>query len=114
MATFNGTEGGAIPLPVAKEWTANYRATIKQGDTLAHFFGQDIIRKILEEDGCVGIRIYYAINDKGQKQLLLVGAAENGDNILPTENAAASPEDDGPIIADMSKPCPTYCPGNGI
>lgn len=116
MATFNGSEGGPIPLPTAKEWTANYRKTIKDGDTLAHYFGGDIIQRVLQETGAVGIRIYYAIDDKGQKQLLVVGVDEFGNNLLPKEGVAGkSAEADGdPIIVDFSRPCPTECPSNPL
>jgi hypothetical protein len=111
MAIFNGSEGGSIPLATAKQWTATYRATIKPGETEAHYFGGDIIRRLLTEDKSVGIRAYYAIDGEGKKQLLLVGVDENGDNLLPAEGAAAkSAEDDGgPIIVDQSFPCPPYC-----
>lgn len=113
MATFNGTESGPIPLPMAKQWTANYRAIITPGDTLAHYFGGDIIRRVLNEQGCVGIRVYYAIDDKGQRQLLIVGTDENGDNLLPAESAEIELEDD-PIIVNYSFRCPTYCPVNSL
>ncbi len=118
MATFNGSEGGPIPLPTAKEWTANYRKTIKDGDTLAHYFGGDIIQRVLDETSAVGIRIYYAIDDKGQKQLLVVGVDEFGNNLLPKEEAApkgtAAQADGDPIIVDYSYPCPNYCPNNPL
>lgn len=110
MATFNGSEGGPIPLPTARQWTANYRATIKPGETEAHYFGADIIQRLLDEDGSVGIRMYYAIDDQGKKQLLLVGVDEDGNNLLPVEGAAKSTEDEGaPIIVDQSFPCPPHC-----
>ncbi len=115
MATFNGSEGEPIPLPTAKEWTANYRATIKPGETLAHYFGGDLIRRVLDEtDRVVGIRIYYAIDDKGQKQLLIVGADADGNNILPSEGSAKSATASEAIIVDKSVPCPTYCPSNPL
>lgn len=115
MATFNGSEGGPIPLATAKEWTANYRATIKPGETEAHYFGSDIIQRLLNEAGSIGIRVYYAIDDQGKKQLLLVGVDEDGNNLLPREGAAAkSAEVEEPIIVDKSYPCPTYCPINAI
>lgn len=115
MATFNGSESGPIPLPTAKQWTANYRKTIKEGDTLAHYFGGEIVQRLLNEDGAVGIRVYYAIDDQGKKQLLLVGVDENGDNLLPAEGVAAKAgEDEDPIIVDFSLPCPNYCPKNPL
>ena len=110
MATFNGSEGGSIPLAEAKQWTANYRATIKPGEHTAHYFGADIIQRLLDEDKSVGIRIYYAIDDKGKKQVLLVGVDENGNDLVPAQGAAAkTTEDGGPIIVNHSHPCPPYC-----
>jgi hypothetical protein len=111
MATFNSSAGGPIPLSEAKKWTANYRATIKPGETEAHYFGGDIIRRLLEEIGSVGIRAYYAIDDTGNKQLLLVGVDAEGENLLPEEGTGAKATDDeGPIIVDQSLPCPPSCP----
>ncbi|MBI3218426.1 MAG: hypothetical protein HYZ44_02845 [Bacteroidetes bacterium] len=109
--TFNGTEGAPIELKTAKEWAANYRATLKdpKNDRVAHFFGFEIIQQILAEADCVGIRIYYGIDDKGEKQLMLVGADKSGENLLPTEEKALA--GGGNIVADMSFPCPSYCPG---
>ncbi len=111
--TFDGTEGAPIDLKIAKAWAANYRASLKDPkDTVAHFFGFEIIQKILAEADCVGIRIYYGIDDKGEKQLLLVGADKSGENLLPEgEKALAG---GGNIIADVSYPCPSYCPPNPL
>lgn len=113
MATFNGSEGGPIPLPTAKEWTANYRKTISKDDTRAHYFGSDIIQKLLDEDKSVGIRIYYAIDDKGKKQLLVVGVDKDGNDLLPAESSAGTGEGGEPFIADQSFPCPMFCSGGG-
>lgn len=109
MATFNGSEGGPIPLSTAMEWTANYRKTIKEGETRAHYFGRETYQKLLDEAGSVGIRAYYAIDDKGKKQLLLVAVDENGNDLLPSEGSAAKNEGDEPAIMDYSYPCPTFC-----
>jgi hypothetical protein len=109
---FNGSEGKPIDLATAKEWAKNYRETMKNpDDTVAHFFGFEIIEKILAEDGCMGIRIYYGLNEKGEKQLMLVGANDIGDNLLPAEGKELM--DGGNTIADMSIPCPSYCPPTG-
>lgn len=113
MATFNGTEGGPIPLSTAKKWTVNYRATIKPGETEAHFFGAEFVQRVLNEG--VGIRVYYAVDDSGKKQLLLVGVDGEGNNILPKEEAsAASGGDEDPIIVDQALPCPPFCPKNPL
>lgn len=97
---FNGTEGAPITLATAATWTANYRSTIAPTETRAHFFGRDILEKILTQEDCMGIRIYYALNDAGEKQLILVGAdTQENDQTSGT-------------IADFSNPCPPFCPTN--
>jgi hypothetical protein len=104
--SFNGSEGKPIPLADARKWSEAYQEK-NPGSTKAHFFGRDIIEKILSEDGCMGVRIYYAIDDSGSKQLLLVGADAEGNNLLPAESG---PLGEGNIIADFSFPCPAFCP----
>jgi|GEM_PF-1906401 len=118
--SFNGTEGDPISLTDAKQWAANYRDK-NPGSTQAHFFGSAIIKQILAEPGCVGIRMYYTIDNKGQKQIVLVGADADGNNLLPSPSSSStlasfslfSDSDIQNIVADVSWPCPTYCPPNG-
>ncbi len=116
MANFNASAGGSISLETAKKWTANYRATIKPGETEAHYFSADIVNRVTNEGNSVGLRIYYAIDDQGKKQLLLVGVDAQGDNLLPEEGAAAksAAADEGPIIVDNSSPCPPVCSNNPL
>ena len=108
---FDGTEGDAIDLTTAKRWTSNYRAINSTG-VQAHYFGNEIIQQLLERPGCVGIRMYYAINDEGERKLLLIGVDANGENLLPSTVARVK-DDEDPVV-DYSFPCPTYCPKNGL
>lgn len=63
---FDGTVGDPIDLAVALKWTENYRATIENPEQrLSHFFGFEIIQEILSQESCVGIRMYYALDDNG-------------------------------------------------
>jgi hypothetical protein len=99
MSKFTGTEGEAIDLAQAAAWTANYR---KQHEGVteavkAHFFGRDIMQQILEQEGCVGIRMYYALDDNSQQQLILVGV-----------NAEGQDMEEG-TVADRSRVCPPDC-----
>jgi hypothetical protein len=48
---FTGDEGTVVTLAEAAEWTANYRKTIPEGDTIAHFVGKEKLLSILEQ-GC--------------------------------------------------------------
>jgi hypothetical protein len=111
---FDGSEGDPLDLATAKKWAANYRSTLEEPEsgTLAHYFGFEIIQQILSESDCVGIRIYYALDDNGEKKLILVGVDSNGDNLLPTAGGRLA--DDGNILADFSFPCPNTCPPSGL
>lgn len=107
---YDGTDGGPIELATAKKWTANYRGK-SPGETEAHYFGRDLILRILAQGSCSGIRVYYALDDKGNKQLLLIGADSKGNNMLPGSGVASG---GGNEIGDASFPCPPYCPDNGL
>ena len=93
---FNGKEGEQITLTEASSWTENYRNTASIGDPKGHFFGKDLLQQILDQSGCMGIRIYYGINEGGKNVLVLVGADSNENDITD-------------LIVDKSKPCPSYC-----
>jgi hypothetical protein len=92
--SFTGNEEHEIDLETASEWTANYRAGITSGDTIAHYFGKNYIKDIFSQEGCVGMRIYYAIDGEGAKQLIITGVDGNGDDLyngLLAEYAMRSP-----------------------
>jgi len=91
-----GNEGGPISKETAEKWINNFRSSVPKGVVTAHLFGREIIEKVLAQQGCVGVRIYYATDDNGAKQLVIYGVDNNGDGI---EN----------VIADQGIPCPPYC-----
>lgn len=93
---FTGNEDHDIPLATAAEWTANYRSA-NPGATKGHYFGKDEIDAVLNQQDCVGIRIYYALNDSGSKELVIVGVKANEDDM------------DGGLILDRSIKCPPTC-----
>lgn len=103
--------GAPISRETASRWIQNHTEKHPEKDSIrARFFGSDLINQILQQDGCVGIRIYYATNDEGEKQLLLVGAREDGNNIWPADSKADLSAEG--LIVDASRPCPPYCPDN--
>jgi len=109
--SFNGQEGDPIPLETAQGWTANFQTANPTG-TKAHFFGAEILKQILAQEGCVGIRMYYALDDKGKRQLVLVAANSEGENLVPRSSNRDGDEEY--IVADASYPCPSFCPPSGI
>lgn len=95
--TFTGNEGTIITLAEGSEMTANYRATINVGDTIALALGKNLVNAILNQSTCVGIRMYFGLDDSGNKQIVLVGVDLNGDDII------------NGVIVDRGLPCPTAC-----
>jgi len=65
---------------------------------ISEFLGKEKIIELLDQEDCVGIRFYYAINDQGEKILVLVGA-DSSENDM--ENG---------LILDKALPCPPICP----
>lgn len=98
---FNGTEGASISLSTAGEWTENYRNANPNG-VKAIFFGKDILTNILNQDNCLGIRIYFAHDDEGNQRLVLVGADAAEDDLIYG------------VVADYGSPCPASCSANNL
>jgi hypothetical protein len=94
---FNGNEGSIISLNDTADLTANFRATISSGDTIAMFVGRNKLLDILNQHNCMGIRIYYGLDKQGEKKLILVGALSNEDDM------------EKGIIVDELLECPTHC-----
>jgi hypothetical protein len=96
----SGKEGGPIDRAIAKRWTANYRRA-GRGKVRSHLFGVETIQQILGQEGCVGMKAYYALDDDGQEQLLLVGTDAEGNELQEG------------LIMDKSKVCPPECGSTG-
>lgn len=94
---FDGYEGEVVKLSDAEDWTTRYRGSVPNGTTIAHFFGKYQIKDILDQEGCMGIRIYYGTELNGDKLLVLVGADADEDDM---ENG---------IVLDKGCTCPTNC-----
>jgi hypothetical protein len=106
-APITGKEGAEIELAVAADWTKNHRERHPYG-SISQFFGYEVIQKLLNQPGCLGIRIYYANSQKlngwqkfilaianflkkfiagavGEDHIILVGATAEGLDMLPTD-----------------------------
>ncbi len=95
---FTGNESHDITLAEASEWTANYRASISTGETIAHYFGKTAIQNIMNQSNCVGIRIYYALDNAGAKQIIAVGVNSDGNDLY------------NGLLAERTIKCPQDCP----
>ncbi|MGD1846964.1 MAG: hypothetical protein ACFB10_16360 [Salibacteraceae bacterium] len=81
--TFEGTEGTEVDPRLAAEWTENFRI-VNPEHIRASFFGTEKLLKILRQPAVVGIRIYYAQDQEGHRQLILVGTDKNQNDVLGT------------------------------
>jgi hypothetical protein len=96
VTTFTGHEDHDFPLDTAAAWTKFYREA-NPGATKGHYFGKDAINSILEQASCVGIRIYYALDDTEKKHLIVVGVQANGNDLV------------NGLLAERSIDCPPTC-----
>ncbi|MBK9591217.1 MAG: hypothetical protein IPO32_06865 [Crocinitomicaceae bacterium] len=78
--SFNGKEGGLISLEDGAAMTARYRANFPT-QIKARFFGKEIITKILDQSGAVGIRMYFAQNANNEMELVICAADGNENDI---------------------------------
>jgi hypothetical protein len=94
---FTGTENHVVTLDQAVKFVQNYSTnptvpTIKGG-----FFARSIFDKILAQNGCVGIRIYYAKKDDGSPAMVLVGVDTYANDMT------------GGTVGELLYPCPPFC-----
>lgn len=65
--------------------------------------GMNKIQDLLDQSGCIGIRIYNGIDGDGNKNVILVAIDQYGDDMTTG------------LILDMTLPCPTACaPNNAL
>ncbi|HEX3383976.1 MAG TPA: hypothetical protein VHS53_02250 [Mucilaginibacter sp.] len=129
-----GKEGAEIELSVAADWTKNHRERHPH-NSISQFFGNEILQKLLNQPGCLGIRIYYANSQKlngwqkfilaisnflrkyiagavGEDHFILVGATAEGLDMLPRDKkvnasymATTSGATEGTVV-EQAHPCP--------
>jgi len=77
-----GNEDHSISLTTASQYTKNYRdAHPSTGLVLGFAIGKKIYHDIINQEGCVFIRTYKAINEDGEEEIVVVGVDINGDDM---------------------------------
>jgi hypothetical protein len=105
-------------LSKASQWTRNYRDK-NPGAPKGHCIKKHQLDAILNQPGCEGIRVYYGLDEEGNRKLILVGIDVDENDII-TETGITSflraAETDGGIsepssaaIATELPPCPPCC-----
>lgn len=101
---FTGNEENQITKEEAAVLTKRYREQMKDGDRKGGYISKDSIVSVLEQDGCVGIRYYYGLNEEEQQELVIVGVNSSTNDII----------DDEAVCLDRCIPCPDVCGENNI
>jgi hypothetical protein len=78
-------------------------------------YNKSAIYQLMKLPGCIGIRIYFGINQKQQLSLVIVGVDEAGDNIVTGSASGASRveialTDENVGILDEGQASPPYPP----
>ena len=94
---FTGNEDHSITLEDAAKLTANYRKNSVVNAIKGGYFGKTAIKNIIDQEGCVGIRIYYGQGSDGKPCFVLVGTDAS-------ENDMTSG-----LLAERDVPCPPFC-----
>lgn len=111
--SFDPRAGRRMKTRDAARWTKRYRDTAQQSGnqlTRAHYFGEQFLLGMLNEPGCVGLRIYQAIDDNGVGRAVLVGVDEQGKDLVPPKSDGNLP--DGDEVGETPMSCPDQCDPN--
>lgn len=80
--SFTGQENHEISLQEASAMTKRYRdSQTEEMYIKAEYFGKEAIQSILQQKDCVGIRIYYALDENMVKKMVLVGVDQNENDL---------------------------------
>ena len=95
---FTGNKPHEISLQDAALLTKRFRDTVSEDAIKGGFFARNAFERTLAQEGCVGIRCYFAAFDDGSPTIVIVGVNRHGNDIW---NGSLSEE---------WIPCPPKCP----
>jgi hypothetical protein len=91
--------GSIITLAAGSKMTKSFRTNYPNA-TKAVYYTADVYEDLLAQTGCVGIRIYNAINEDGKLTNVMVGVDRFGNDMTTGK------------VYDMGSLCPTVCSSN--
>ncbi|MFM6976376.1 MAG: hypothetical protein ACKOW2_05980 [Sphingobacteriaceae bacterium] len=74
---FKATVGAPLELKTGIKWIANYKS-LNGGKNKEHFVASKDLQAILRDPDCVGICLYFAIDDNNQELLIPIGVNSKG------------------------------------
>ena len=51
---------------------------VSSNDVIVHYFGKNVVDKIMKQPGCVGVRMYYSKQTNGKSGFIFIGVDKNG------------------------------------
>ena len=91
--------GAQISLADAEALVDNFKTKFPS-EIKASFIGIENIQNLLNQEGCIGIRVYYGYDSvEGRLSPVFVGVNSDGEDMTD-------------LIMDRSKPCPPDCDAN--
>ena len=96
--TFTGREDHSISLEDASKMTRNFQLQTASDQIIGGFFGKDAVLAIISQEGAVGLRYYYGLDDEGTPHIILIGVEADGNDMI-----------DG-LLAERAAACPPHCP----
>jgi hypothetical protein len=98
------SDSHVITLEEAAKMTRSYRKA-NLNRIIANAYEKAAFLRLLQQDGCVGIRCYFAMTteetnpgDAGRLTLVMVGHDASGNDLYNRE------------LAEIGSPCPIWCP----
>ncbi len=95
--TFTGKEDHSISLEDASKMTRNFQLHAAPDQIVGGFFGKDAVLAIISQEGAVGLRYYYGLDDEGTPHIILIGVNVDGNDMI-----------DG-LLAERATKCPPHC-----
>lgn len=92
---FDGREGEFYAPREGGEFTRRYREA-NINPIHGGFIGKEKLKAILNQEGCMGIRVYFGMDEENLMNLVLVGADNNGNDIMN-------------VIVEQVRRCPPGC-----
>lgn len=86
-----------ITLQEATALTTRFRSQRPSPTVLGWGFSRPAIDAVLSTAGCAGIRVYRALSEKGEEQVVIVAIDANGKDLVSG------------AIAERGWPCPPIC-----
>lgn len=75
--------------------------------TLSETFDKPDIEEVLQRTGCVGLRIYYGMDENTKIHAIIVGVNASNEDILPSSTSESTDE---VYLLERGIRCPDLCP----